>query len=97
MTTNTTGVSLATSSLLLFHIGEKDSGRQKEEDVGAKAREQLRLRARPLRAEMREGESERCCGGRESSARFPFIPRASERAAMPKEGEEEIHFQLLCC
>ena len=47
MTTTTTGVSLATS--LLFHIGEKDSRTQKE-DVGAKAREQLLLRARPLRA-----------------------------------------------
>ena len=92
MTTNTTGVSLATSSLLLFHIGEKDSGRQKEEDVGAKAREQLRLRARPLRAEMREREGDAVDGEQRA---LPLHPK-SERAAMPKEGEE-IHFQLLLC
>ena len=85
MTTNTTGVSLATSSLLLFHIGEKDSGRQKEEDVGAKAREQLRLRARPLRAEMRERASDAAEGGRAARASPSSQERASEQPCQKRE------------
>ena len=87
MTTNTTGVSLATSSLLLFHIGEKDSGRQKEEDVGAKAREQLRLRARPLRAEMREREGDAVDGEQRALPLHPKSERGGEQPCQKRERE----------